>query len=351
MLKFNVVSFFKNLDRNIMILGISIIAVGVVIALVLTSASLGQFFDKIKNFGGMSKENLAKKGVDYINNSVLSGQTATLVSTSEESGVVKIKINIGGQEFNSYITKDGKLLFPEAIQLEGDSNSQPAANANQPQKTNAADIVKADKSELDAYIVSQCPFGLQMQRVLSDVINSAPSLTQSIKVRYIGTVVNGKITAMHGDVEAQENLKQICIREEQSDKYWSYVSCYIKAGDTTGCLSSTGIDTAKLNSCVSDKNKGLAYAQKDFDLNSKYGIQSSPTLILNGQVVSEFDFGGRTSEALKTLICTGSKNESGDCSKKLNTADAATSFSVAYEGTGGSGNSGSNTNPNCAPAQ
>ena len=102
---------------------------------------------------------------------------------------------------------------------------------------------------------------------------------------------------------------------------------------------------------MTDKNRGLAYAQKDFDLNTKYNIQGSPTLVLNNQVASEFDFGGRTSEAVKTLICAGSKNEAKDCSKKLNTADAATSFSVAYAGTGGSGNSGSNTNPNCAPAQ
>ncbi len=345
----------KNLDKNILSVGIAIIAISIVGVLIFTGGNNGgisQFLDKIKSFsiGGMSKDELAKKGIDYINNSILSGQTATLVSTSEESGVIKIKISIGGKEFNSYMSKDGKLLFPEAIQLGGNTVKQPTTNNNQPQKTSAANIVKADKAELDAYVVSACPFGLQMQRVLSDVIKSAPSLAQNIKVRYIGSVVNGAITSMHGDAEAKENLRQICIREEQSSKYWNYVSCYIKAGDTAGCLTSTGIDQTKLGSCVSDKNRGLAFAQKDFDLNSKYGIQGSPTLILNGQTVSEFDFGGRTSEALKSLICSGSKNEPQDCSKKLNTASAATSFSIAYTGTGGTGNSG-NTGSNCAPAK
>lgn len=352
--KLNFTEIFKNLDRNVLFLGIAVFCIVVIGVLIMSDGNSGQFLDKIKSFGvkGLSKDDLAKKGIDYINNNILSGQTATLVSSSEESGLVKIRIDIGGKEFNSYMSKDGKLLFPEAIKLEqsADSNNQPASNTpnNQPVKTKD-DIVKADKAELDAYIVSQCPFGIQMQRVLADIINSAPSLAQNIKVRYIGSILNDKVTAMHGDAEAQENFRQICIREEQANKYWKYVSCYIKAGDTSGCLSSTDIDSNKLNGCMTDKNRGLAYAREDFDLNTKYGIQGSPTLVLNNQVTSEFDFGGRTSEAVKSLICYGSKKEAKDCSKKLNTTDAATSFSPTYAKTGGSGNSG-NTNTNCAPA-
>ncbi|MBI3337516.1 MAG: hypothetical protein HY005_02745 [Candidatus Staskawiczbacteria bacterium] len=346
-------NLFKNLDKNVLSLGIAIIAIAIAGALILTNESSGQFLDKIKSFtsGGMSKEDLAKKGIDYINNNVLSGQKAVLVDVSEESGLVKVKISIEGKEFDSYMTKDGKLLFPESIKLEetSDSGNQPANNPpNQPTKTKA-DVVKADKAELDAYIVSQCPFGLQMQRALNDVVNSAPSLTQNIKVRYIGSISNGRVIAMHGDAEAQENFRQICIREEQASKYWSYVSCYIKAGDTAGCLTSAGIDNNKLNGCTSDKNRGLVYAKEDFDLNAKYDIKGSPTLVLNNQVASEFDFGGRTSEALKTLICYGSKNESKDCSKTLNTVQAATSFSETYSKPGNSVNSGAN-NVNCNPA-
>ena len=78
---------------------------------------------------------------------------------------------------------------------------------------------------------------------------------------------------MHGPEEAQENLRQICIREEQPAKYWNYISCYMKKttataasgmplGDSTGCQASTGVDTAKLNACVSDPSRGLAYAKK-----------------------------------------------------------------------------------------
>ncbi|MBI2049876.1 MAG: hypothetical protein HYT35_00250 [Candidatus Staskawiczbacteria bacterium] len=342
------VKSFKNLDKNILFTGIAVVCIIIVGVLILANGNPEQFkfLSKIKILGGMSKETLAQKGVDYINNNILSGQTATVIGASEESGLIKMRISIGGKEFDSYISKDGKLLFPEAIKLEGDTVA--ANTPNQPSKAAKESIVKTAKAELDAYIVSQCPFGLQMQRVLADIIDSAPSLASNIKVRYIGTVSDGRITAMHGDAEAQENLRQICIREEQASKYWEYVSCYIKAGDTDGCLASTGIDGVKLSSCTSDKNKGLTYAQEDFDLNNKFGVRGSPTLVLNEQVVSEFDFGGRTSEAVKTLICYGSEKQTQDCSKTLNTASAATSFSETYEKSGPV--SSGSTGANCAPA-
>jgi len=339
MSKINLVDFFKKLDRNIILSGVAVIAVIIVIILILINGS-GGFLDKIKNFGGLSKDDLAKKGIEYINSSILSGQTATLVESSEESGLVKIKISIGGSEFDTYISKDGKLLFPEAIKIEGETTKTTDNTDNQPAKT-CEDLVKTDKPQLDAFVVSQCPYGLQMQRVLADVVKSAPALAENIKVRYLGSVANGKITSMHGDAEAQENLKQICIREEQASKYWSYVSCYMKAGKTDECLTSTGIDKSKLSQCSTNAERGLAYAKEDFDLSTKHGITGSPGLVQNNEKVSESDFGGRTAESLKTLICCGSNTKPSACSKTLNTASAASSFSETYEG------SGSNSSANC----
>ena len=102
--------------------------------------------------------------------------------------------------------------------------------------------------------------------------------------------------AVSNGPEAQENLRQICLREEQPTKFWNYLSCYMKKasgtlpngmplGDSTGCQASTGIETAKLSACVSDSSRGLAYAQKDFDLADKYNASGSPTLILNGATI------------------------------------------------------------------
>ena len=78
--------------------------------------------------------------------------------------------------------------------------------------------------------------------------------------------------AMHGEVEAQENLRQICIREEQTDRYWDYVRCYMKEGKTAECLESVSIDLKELDACTNDSARGLAYAQEDFDLATSFKI-------------------------------------------------------------------------------
>jgi hypothetical protein len=180
-----------------------------------------------------------------------------------------------------------------------------------------------------------------MQRVLTAVVENIPSLAQYIEVRYIGAVSGGKVTSMHGDQEATENLRQICIREEQPDKFWPYISCFIKKQDSSeSCLTEANVDKPALNTCMTDANKGVKYASEDFSLANQYQVSGSPTLILNGERVSEYDFGGRTAEAVKTVLCCGFTQKPSDCSQTLSSDQAATSFSANYT-TSSSGSSSS----------
>ena len=62
----------------------------------------------------ISAKQAGEKTISFINENLLpEGITASLVSIIDESGVYKIQLEIGGQEFPSYVTKDGKILFPE----------------------------------------------------------------------------------------------------------------------------------------------------------------------------------------------------------------------------------------------
>lgn len=191
-------------------------------------------------------------------------------------------------------------------------------------------VQKSDSPILEAYVVARCPYGLQMQRAMVDAVKNIPALAQYLKVRYIGSVSGNTITSMHGSAEATENLRQICIREEQPAKYWNYTACQMKKGDTAGCESSTGVDSAKLSACISDPSRGVAYAQKDFTLNGQYNIQGSPTLILNGAQVSESNYESRSSDGVKKIVCSGFNSQPSFCSTKLNTVQATASFSETY---------------------
>ncbi len=292
-------------------------------------------------FGSQKAEETVQEAVDFVSENMLDGAEAVLVSVSEESGVYKFKMKIDEEEFDSYLTKDGKILFPSGISLLEPEEDTAVAEG---EKMTCEDINKTKEPVLEAFVVSKCPFGVQMQRILNEIVKNMPQIAPYIKVEYMGAIEGGKITAMHGDEEAQENLRQICLREEQSDNFWAYIDCHIKEGDVDFCLQAAQIDVSKLTGCLADGNRGLAYAEKDFANQNIYGVTGSPTLILDGNKISEFDFGGRTAEAVKTVVCCAFQDKPDFCDEALSTESANPSFSPTYSST--ESNAGANASCN-----
>ncbi len=307
-----------------------IIKILILVVVVIIGGIGGYLFSNNNNF--LSADEASEKAISFINeNLVEEGTVVSLVSVLDESGLYKIKIKLGDSEIDSYITKDGKFLFPQGgIDMDEVLPGAAATGTQESQPKTCEDIGKSDKPLLEAFVVSGCPYGLQMQRVLNEIVKNIPSLASDIRVEYIGSVQGDEITSMHGDEEAKENLRQICLRDEQSNKYWEYVDCHIKKGDVESCLTTIGADINKLNGCMSDNSRGLGYAKEDFDLQNEYKVTSSPTLFLDSNKVSEFDFGGRTAEAVKTLLCCGFNVQPDFCSQELTAESAASSFSETY---------------------
>jgi len=216
----------------------------------------------------------------------------------------------------------------------------PPQDPQTPEVIACEDVAKGEAPVLDAYVVSYCPFGLQMQRILAGLVGTG--LEENVVVRYIGAVVEGKVTAMHGEQEAVENHLQICIREEQPAKYWDYVSCFIKEGATDACLAEAEVDTVEIEACMSDAERGVAYAEIDFMMSELFGAIASPTIILDGVPIDEFAFAegdestadGRSAENLKNLLCCAFSVSPAACSSELSGERAATSFSTEATGTG-----------------
>lgn len=103
--------FIKNL------IPISIIIAGLLIAGALIYLNQGKVTEEVSE--GLSPQQAAEKAINYINENLLQeGTIASLLSAVEENGVYKIHLKIGEMEYDSYVTKDGKLLFAEGIDLE-----------------------------------------------------------------------------------------------------------------------------------------------------------------------------------------------------------------------------------------
>jgi hypothetical protein len=326
-----IIGFIKKQDKKT--ITIASIIIVIISAALLAYIKTGPGFSGLK-FWTLGDKKIAEKAIKYINNNNLASSEASLVSYSRESGLIKIKIKIGATEFDSYLTKDGKYLFPQVIEMKETETENTEETTPTVSVESCEDMTKTDNPMLEAYVVSMCPYGLQMQRAMADAVIKVPELASYIKVRYIGSVSENTITSMHGEDEATENFRQICIREEQPSKYWNYVSCQIKAGDSKGCETQTGIDSSKLSACMADTNRGVAYAKEDFNLNSQYGVTGSPTLMMADSRIYESSFGGRSSDAIKEIVCCASTTEPGFCSQTLNTSSAASSYSENYSGSG-----------------
>ena len=70
--------------------------------------------------------------VKYINEVLLKGKSqVTLKGVSEENCLYKVKIGLGSNEIDTYITRDGKTFFPQAESVAEGLKNPPAAEAGQ----------------------------------------------------------------------------------------------------------------------------------------------------------------------------------------------------------------------------
>ena len=219
---------------------------------------------------------------------------------------------------------------------------------NVPKKISSSqNIPKSDKPKIEAFVMAYCPYGTQMEKGLIPVVNLLGD-----KIDFEIKFVSYAMHPSQGEVE--EELNQYCIQEEQNDKYLSYLSCFLEAGDGEGCLTKTGIDKTKLKSCtdktdkefniianLNDKSKWSGGRFPQFNIyktdNEKYGVQGSPTLIINGQKSQS----GRDSASLLNAICSSFNEAPEECSTDM------TSFGTPAPGFGFGTQGGSATAAGC----
>ncbi len=66
----------------------------------------------------LSSDEAAEKLLSFVNKNILRGrQTASLMESSEEAGFYKVRFEVEGQEVEWRITRDGRFIFPQVIDL------------------------------------------------------------------------------------------------------------------------------------------------------------------------------------------------------------------------------------------
>lgn len=286
----------------------------------------------------LSKEEAGKRAINFINTTLMqSGNKASLKEITSEYGLYKLKIDIVNDVVDSYISKDGKLFFPQALNIKEISQKKSASQVDQTNSSNTAP--KSDKPTVKLFVMSYCPYGTQMEKGILPVL-----ATLKNKINFQLEFVD---YAMHGEKEINENLLQHCIEKEDGSKLNSYLSCFLKDGKSDECLNKNKINIKKVNKCVSatDKEykvsenyknkKGYRGSYPGFDVNktetAKYSVNGSPTLIINDTKVTS----GRDSASLLETICNAFNNAPKECETKLSNTSPAPGFGSAASTSGG----------------
>lgn len=102
----------------------------------------------------LSAEEAGEKAIAFANDPgnrlLVEGNEAELLEVTEESGVYKIKLKIGTQEYESFVTKDGRWFFPQNYY---DLNKTPEVAGEEAKKpdypTTVGDFLILDKEICD----------------------------------------------------------------------------------------------------------------------------------------------------------------------------------------------------------
>ncbi len=286
------------------------------------------YFGSFSN-GGISKEDAADQTLNFVNTKLLQGQTtATLVSVEEKGELYNVKLSVNGQMVDGYVTKDGELFFPQAIDMSATAGL--AAAADEPAQP-AQELPKTAKPKVELFVMSHCPYGTQAEKAMIPVVQElGDKIDFSIKfVNY----------AMHGEKEVLEQMNQVCIEKEQNTKFLDYLNCFLKEGEGETCLTETKIDNTKLSSCVQklDTEFNIRKSLEDESTwsggrfppflvhdkeNEEYGVQGSPTLVINGEQASA----SRSPAAFLAAVCGAFSEVPEECGAELSSAQASPGF-------------------------
>ena len=292
------------------------------------------------SFTGLAVGNVANKALDFINKYVAPDGGVILKSVDKESGLYKLTLLYKDQEIPAYVTTDGKYLILQGmgiIEMDRVASMLDAAKAaKETQENQNQEVPKSDKPQVELFVMSYCPFGTQMEKGILPVLKLLDG-----KINFTLRFVD---YAMHGEKEVYENLRQACIQKEQPEKLIPYLECFLKDGNSQACLDEVGIDKDSLKACEDKIDKEFQITEKlndestwqgnfppfdvDKELNEKYGVRGSPTLVINGITVRT----SRSPAALLKTICSAFTAQPEECNENLSTQVPSPGF--GYEGEG-----------------
>jgi hypothetical protein len=297
-------------------------AVGVVALLLVVASSYAykQYMQKVD----IGSEAIKVKVEKFLSENVPAPAKTGIKDITKDGDLYNLTVTVDAQEIPIYVTRDGKKLMQAQGVIDLDKAPDAAAKqAQAPEKTEAEN--KTDVPTVDLFVMSYCPYGLQMERGALPAVEALGS-----KIKFNLKFVD---YALHGQKEVDENVNQYCVQKVAPTKLGKYLQCFWKDSVLAGtnaaansCMKTAGINATQVATCVTETKKQFNPTEKSLGLNKdetvQFGVQGSPTLVINGTKVSS----GRDSASVLKAICSGFTTQPKECEAKLSATSPAAGF-------------------------
>jgi len=157
-------------------------------------------------------------------------------------------------------------------------------------------------ASLDLFVMSQCPYGVQAEDLVMPVVEKFGS-DMNFNLYFIAKKSGDSFSSLHGQVEVDEDIRQLSIIKNNPDKFFDYLKCFNEnyqdaENSFETCAAEVGLDIEAIKSFAkSDEAKEL-FAE-NIKKADELSVGGSPTFILNNVQYS----GARTESAITRALC------------------------------------------------
>lgn len=169
--------------------------------------------------------------------------------------------------------------------------------------------------DVELYVMSQCPYGVQAENTMFQAIEEIGLENFNLNVDYISTDLgNGQFDSLHGEPETKGNIVQLCVNEyEGQQAYMDVVLCMNEnygsiPGNWESCAKESNLDIEKIKTCY-EGDEGKQLLSESIKKAQSRQASGSPTIFVDGNRYS----GGREVIDFKRAFCGTFEEQPAGC--------------------------------------
>ncbi len=162
-----------------------------------------------------------------------------------------------------------------------------------------------EKPTVDLFVMSQCPYGTMAEDNMAEVLDNFGDAVD-MNIYFIASEQGGNFSSMHGQVEVNEDIRQVCIADKYPDKLINYLLCVNEdivnvEENWEACAEEAGIPAGEIGACAQGE-EGAELFRENIAVAQELGITGSPGYLVNNQIMAG---GLRSPEQVKQMVCSG----------------------------------------------